>query len=57
MDSSKIDIGLAKWLRIDGLVMDWQIRQELALDRCQISDECWIGQGLSDWHWTGGLAD
>ena len=53
MDSSKIDIGLAERLRIDGLVMDWQIGIGLARD-WQIGmgfvDRWWIGRLVKDRH-------
>ena len=54
--NSWIGDGLTDWWWIGRLVMDWQIGPELALywwiglasDWCWISDEWWIGGGLSD---------
>ena len=52
MDSSKIFIGLADWLRIDGLVMDWQIDIGLA-DLRGIDRLAWIGVIFLNWLRSG----
>ena len=52
MDSSKIFIGLADWLRIDGLVMDWQIDIGLA-DLRGIDRLAWIGIIFLNWLRSG----
>ena len=45
VESSKIDIRLANWSRIDGLVMDWQIHVTGILT--------WIGVRTLNWSVIG----